>query len=339
MSKKIEVLITLPIPDHLVDEIRQVSQDLSVTVMPVKDRSEISPEQWQKTEVLFTMHLLPPKEEAFRLRWVQSYLSGIDKISEDALFENQSLILTTMSGGNASQVAEHALGMMLALGHQLPQFLALQQKKTWMQDRGKRYAPAELRGSTVGIIGYGSIGRQVARLASAFGASVLGTKRNLMNPADMGYLASEMGDPDGALFTRLYPPEALRSMLKECDYAVVCVPLTSSTKGLVGKDQLAAMKPTAFLVDVSRGGIVDHQALISAISEGKLAGAALDVFPEEPLAPGSPLWQMPQVIITPHVAGFSADYNQRATSMFIENLKRYLAGDEMLNRVDFNRGY
>ena len=196
-----------------------------------------------------------------------------------------------------------------------------------------------LRGSTVGIVGYGSIGRQVARLAAAFGASVLGTKRNLMNPADMGYLEDEMGDPGGALFTRLYPPEALRSMLKECDYAVVCVPLTSSTKGLVGKDQLAAMKSTAFLVDVSRGGIVDHPALISALSEGKLAGAALDVFPEEPLSPESQLWQMPNVIITPHVAGFSADYNARAVTMFIENLKRYLAGDEMLNGVDFDREY
>jgi len=339
MSKKIEVLITLPIPDQLVEEIRQVSQNLSVTVLPVRDGSEISPEQWQKTEVLFTMHSLPPKDEALRLRWVQSYLSGVDKISEDPLFENQSLVLTTMSGGNASQVAEHVLAMMLALGHQLPHFLSLQQKKTWMQDRGKRYVPGELRGSTVGIIGYGSIGRQVARLAAAFGASVLGTKRNLMNPADIGYLVNEMGDPDGALFTRLYPPQALRSMLKECDYVVVCVPLTSTTKGLVGKDQLAAMKPTAFLVDVSRGGIVDHQALIPALNEGKVAGAALDVFPEEPLAPESPLWQMPQVIITPHVAGFSADYNQRATRMFIENLKRYLAGDEMLNQVDFDRGY
>ncbi len=339
MSEKFEVLVTLPIQNDLIEEITQVSEDVSINVVPSRVGGEISPESWEKAEVLYTMHALPDPEQAPNLRWVQSYLSGIDKIRDHPIFESQDVVLTTMSGANASQVAEHVLAMILALGHSFPEFFHLQRKQTWMKDRGSRYAPAELRGRTVGIIGYGSIGRRVAQLATAFGAGVLGTKRDLMAPADSGYSEEEMGDPEGALFTRLYPPQALRSMLGECDFVVVCVPLTSSTKGLVGKEQLAAMKPSAFLVDVSRGGVVDHSALISALEEGQLAGAALDVFPEEPLSPESPLWQLPNVIITPHVAGFSSEYNRRANKLFVENLARYLAGEDLLNQVDFNQEY
>jgi phosphoglycerate dehydrogenase-like enzyme len=339
MSKKIEVLVTLPLPEELVEEISQTSEDISVTVLPAREGQEIPQEHWQKAEVVYTMHALPMPEQAPKLRWIQSYLSGIDKIRDDPLFDNQDLVLTTMSGANASQVAEHVLTMMLALGHNLPQFFELQRKNTWMEEKGRNYVPAELRDSTVGIIGYGSIGRQVAYLASTFGATILGTKRDLMKPSDSGYLAEENGDSEGELFTRLYPPQALGSMMKECDFVVVCVPLTSSTHNLVGKNQLAAMKPTAFLIDVSRGGVVDHNALITALDEKQLAGAALDVFPDEPLSIENPLWQMPNVIITPHVAGFSSEYSQRANKMFIENLKRYLGGEELLNQVDFDREY
>jgi len=339
MSKKIEVLITLPIPDELIEQIAQVSDKLSVTVQPAREGKDISPEQWQKTEVLYTLHTLPLPELAPNLRWVQTSLAGVDKILENPLFEKQDLVLTTMSGGNSSQVAEYVLTMILALGHILPQFLNLQYKKIWMKDKGKNYVPVELRGSTVGIVGYGSIGRQVARLVTGFGAKVLGTKRDLMNPGDEGYSTDEMGDPQGDLFTRLYPPQALRSMVEECDFVVVSVPLTSSTVGLLGKDQLAAMKPSAYLIDVSRGGVVDHEALIAALNQGQLAGAALDVFPEEPLPEDSPLWGMSNVIITPHIAGFSGSYDQRASELFVENLGHYLAGEELLNKVDFDREY
>ena len=154
-----------------------------------------------------------------------------------------------------------------------------------------------------------------------------------------GYSKDDMGDPQGDLFTRLYPPQALRSMVGECDFVVVSVPLTSSTVGLLGKEQLAAMKPSAYLVDISRGGVVDHEALIAALNQEQLAGAALDVFPEEPLPEDSPLWEMSNVIITPHIAGFSGRYNQRANDLFVENLGRYLAGEELLNKVDFDREY
>lgn len=339
MSETVEVLITVPLSDELVDEIRKVSEFVNVSVHPARELEEIPKEVWEKAEVLYTMHVLPKSEQAPNLQWVQSYLSGVEKIRDDELFAKGEVALTTMSGANASQVAEHVLTMILALGHDLPKFSRLQFEAKWMEEKGRQYVPREVRGSTVGVIGYGSIGRQVARLVTAMGAEVLAVKRDAMSPAHHGYSAEGLGDQEGDRFTRLYPPEAIASMVKLCDFVVVSVPKTEETVGMVGQAQLNAMKPSAFLIDVSRGGVVDHAALIEALREGRIGGAALDVFPEEPLPEDSPLWSLPNVIITPHVAGFSPMYNQRANDLFIENLTRYLSGQVLLNLVKHEREY
>jgi phosphoglycerate dehydrogenase-like enzyme len=339
MSEEINILITLPLADELVEQIAQVSDRFAVTLLPAREASEIPGEVWEQAEVLYTMYTLPEPEQSPNLKWVQSYLSGIDKIRGEELFKQENIQLTTMSGANASQVAEHAVTMIMALGHQLPEIFDLQQRSEWMTSKGTRYIPRELRGSTVGIVGYGSIGRQIARLVHAFGAKVLATKRDVKQPEDPGYTPENMGDPEGDYFTRLYPPQAIRSMFKECDFVVVTVPLTRRTQGLIGPAQIASLKPGAFLVDVSRGGVVDHPALVTALTEGKLGGAALDVFPQEPLPTDHPLWSLPNVIITPHVAGFSPEYNVRANELFVENLYRYVAGDPLLNPVDLIREY
>jgi len=138
---------------------------------------------------------------------------------------------------------------------------------------------------------------------------------------------------------RIYPPERLREMLAECDFVVISLPLTSETRGLIGEEELQAMKPTAYLVNVSRGGIVNEPALIKALQEGWIAGAGLDVFEMEPLPPDSPLYDLDNVILSPHVAGFSPHYDERASDLFAENLRRYLAGEELLNLVDKKAGY
>jgi len=179
----------------------------------------------------------------------------------------------------------------------------------------------------------------VARLCRAFGAEVLATKRDLRHPADDGYRPDHQGDPTAELPTRLYPPQALPSMAAECDFLVVTVPLTPETRGLVGRSVLQKMKPTACLVDVSRGGVVDHNALIEALSEKRLGGAALDVFPVEPLPASSPLWDMPNVILSPHVGGASDRYFEQATALFAANLQRYLTDQPLLNEFDPRRGY
>lgn len=248
-------------------------------------------------------------------------------------------MITTLSGAAAPQMAEYTLAMLLALGHRLPELNAHQARAEWPRERWDRFRPQELRASVVGIIGYGSIGREIARLVRALGATVLAVKRDVMHPEDIGYTIPGLGDPGGDLFHRLYPYQALRSMIKECDYVVVCLPLTPETRGLIGANELAAMKPTAFLVAVARGGVVDQSALATALQERRIAGAALDVFSEEPLPASSSIWKLPNAIVSPHVGGMSVHYNQRAVDLFVENLKRYLIAAPLLNRFDPHRGY
>jgi phosphoglycerate dehydrogenase-like enzyme len=196
-----------------------------------------------------------------------------------------------------------------------------------------------LHGSTVGIVGYGSIGREVARLLQPFNATILAAKWNAMRIKDSGYHQPGLGDPDGEFPHRIYPFQALKAMLAECDFVVIAVPLTPDTQSLIGAEELAAMKSTAFIVDVSRGGVIDHIALIRALKDKKIAGAALDVFPEEPLPQDSPLWKFPNTILSPHISGNSPHYHQRAVALFAENLSRYLAGEPLYNQLDVTRGY
>ncbi|NOY98674.1 MAG: D-2-hydroxyacid dehydrogenase [Chloroflexi bacterium] len=339
-STSIDVLITVPFEPALVSALQEVSPRLRVTVHTAKKAEDIPDDVWARCEVLYTTpHCLPAPEQAPKLKWIQFHYAGIDKALQSPILKQPGLVTTTLSGASASQMAEYVLTMLLALGHHLPALMESQRRAEWPQDRWKRFEPVELRDSTVGIAGYGSIGRQAARLLHGFGATVLATKRNAMQPADRDYTPEGLGDPGGDFVRRLYPAQAIRSMVRECDFVVVTVPLTPSTRGLINAAVLAAMKPSAYLVDVSRGGVVDHEALISALEEGRLAGAALDVFPEEPLSPGSPLWDLPNVIITPHISGNTPHYRQRAVQLFTENLRRYIGGQPLYNLFDPKRGY
>jgi phosphoglycerate dehydrogenase-like enzyme len=202
------------------------------------------------------------------------------------------------------------------------------------------FMPLELRGSTVGIVGYGSIGREIAHIARTFGMEVLAVKRDVRQPAEPdGYALAERGDPEGVYFHRLYPPEALISMVRECDFVVLTLPLTESTRNMIDADVLEAMKPTAYLINLSRGGIVAEDALLAALRSGQIAGAGMDVFAAEPLPEDNPLWKEPNLIISPHISGVTTDYDVKAVTMFIENLKRYIARKDLLNLVDRTRGY
>ena len=288
MSNPVEVLITLPFSEELVKQIIEVSSRLHVQVISASKVEDIPAEVWEKVEVLYTNRVLPTAEQAPHLVWVQFHWAGIDHALEAPILQRANLIVTSLSGASASQMAEHAVMMLLALGHHLPEAIQLQKRAEWPAARWDIFSPIEMRGSTVGIIGYGSIGRQIARLMISFGATVLATKRDVMHPEDTGYTAEGLGDPAGDMVHRLYPPQALQSMLKECDFVVVCLPRTPETVNLIGAEVLSALKPSAYLVDISRGGIVDHTALIPMLRDHRLAGAALDVYPTEPLPPDNP---------------------------------------------------
>ncbi len=334
----ISVLITLPFPDELVKRLEAISPTLRFHIFPARTAEELPQDLLPDIEILYTLRALPDPQSVPNLAWIQLHFAGVDHVVDHPLLR-EDIKVTTLSGAAATQMAEFTVMSMLALGHHLSTMLNDPPEKRWADDRFKRYRSTELHGSTVGIIGYGSIGREIARISHAMGARLLVTKHDLKNLEDRDYMRSGLGDPNAILPERIYPFQALLSLVSECDFIVIAVPLTSKTRGLISEKVFKAMKPTAYLIDVSRGGVVDHGALVSALSDGKLAGASLDVYPVEPLPEGSPLWEMPNVILSPHIAGASARYYARAVELFAENLERYLAGRPLLNLYDPGRGY
>jgi phosphoglycerate dehydrogenase-like enzyme len=335
---EILVLITLNFPEPLVERLRALSPRLQIRVHPARTGQDLPGDLLADVEVLYTLHALPEPASVPNLRWVQFHLSGVDAIVDHPLLHTDVLV-TSLSGASAPQLAEYALMGILALGRRVPRMVADKAAKRWAEDRFERFQPVELRGATVGIVGYGSAGREVARLCRAFGATILAVKRDLRSVDDRGYRLKELGDPSADLAERLYPPQAVASMAALCDFLVIAAPLTPETRGMIDRRVFEALKPTAHLIDLSRGGLVDHAALVEALAEKKLAGAMLDVFPAEPLPDGSPLWEMPNVLLSPHIAGSSGDYYERATELFGENLRRYLSDQPLLNLYDPQFGY
>jgi phosphoglycerate dehydrogenase-like enzyme len=290
-------------------------------------------------QVLYTFSALPRSDQAPHLRWVQLNSAGVNHVIKHPLFATD-VIFTTTSGLHAINISEYVFASILTWTRQFPEMFDLQRKSEWPSDRWTRYPPAELRGATLGIVGYGSIGREVGRLAKAFGMKVLAVKRRTQVRQELGSFAIPvLGDPWGTLPDALYGPEQLGQMLAQCDYVVLAVPLTPQTRGMIGEAELRAMKPTAYLVNIARGEVCDEAALIRALREKWIAGAGLDVFTQEPLPKSSPLWTLPNVILTPHISGFSPNYEQRAVDIFCQNLRRYLAGEALLNVVDKTTGY
>ncbi len=329
--KPVELLTTINFTEDEVDMLKEASHQVKVRFQPTRKAEEISREVWEKVEILYTDRVLPQPEWVPQLRWVQFHYAGIDFAVQHPLMQTGGITFTTQSGSSASQVAEYILMMLLSTGHKLPEMMHHQSEKLWSPKRWELFSPLELRGATVALIGYGSIARQTARLLQPFGAQILAVKRNVFQPQDQGYILEGQGDAGGDYFTRLYPIEALQSVLRASDFIVITLPLTSQTRLLIGKEELSVCKSSAYLVNVSRGGIVDEVALAEALQENRLAGAALDVFQQEPLPAEDPLWSLPNLLITPHIAGNSRYYNQRSITLFIDNLHRFLAGESLFN--------
>jgi phosphoglycerate dehydrogenase-like enzyme len=335
------VLITVPFDKETLDQFREISDRVTILDYPTDQARDVPDDVWAKAEVLYTITVLPDPALAPRLRWIQAHSAGVNHLLDQPIIQAQEVQLTTSSGIHATTVTEYVFMMMLAFGHRLPAMIEHKAATNWPDEgRYETFLPLELRGSTVGIVGYGSIGREIARVAHTFNMEVLAVKRDVRHPTDTdGYVLPGTGDPEGQHFHRLYPPEALISMVRECDFVVLVTPLTESTRLMFDAEVFAAMKDTAYLINVSRGGVVDEQALLNALQNKQIAGAAMDVFASEPLPADSPLWKQPNLIISPHIAGNSRDYNAKAAALFAENLKRYLERKDLLNLVDRTRGY
>ena len=335
----ISVLSTVPLPEPWLENLRKISPRYEFTVLPAGKPEDIPAETWENTEVLFTFKNLPPVEMVPGLKWVQIYRSSIEHVLENPLLRNEKIQFTTLSGANAPQIGEFILTGMLSLSHQIPEILTYHGKREWDVKRWRQYKTEELRGSTVGIVGYGSIGREVARLLQPFDVKILASKLDVMHPEDKGYTMEGKGDPEGNLFTRLYPPQAIRQMLKDCDFVVVTVPLTDMTINLFTKEVFECLKPGCYLVSISDRRIIPFDTLSSAIQDKRLRGAVLDVFDDAPPPQDHALWKLPNVILTPRLAWRSTRDFDQAMVMFSENLRRYLEGSDLYNLYDPNRGY
>jgi phosphoglycerate dehydrogenase-like enzyme len=243
-------------------------------------------------------------------------------------------MVTSGSGTHVVFIAEYVIGAMLIATHHWRERAAFQRDGVWAQgsDREQLFGRA-LGGRTVAIIGYGSIGREVARVASVLGMRVLAAKARPEMLADEGWIQPGRGDPQGTIPERVVGMDGIGSITAEADFVVVAAPLTADSRGVLGSQILAAIRPDAWLVNVGRGGLFDEHELIEALRDGRMAGATLDVTTVEPLPSDSPLWTLPNVVLTPHVSGAGIGIWDRLIELFAENLRRYASGEPLLNLV------
>jgi phosphoglycerate dehydrogenase-like enzyme len=289
--------------------------------------AQVRAEGLASCEVAYTWILSPAElARAPRLRWVHTSAVAVETLCLPELFA-RGVLVTNSRGVQATPIAEHALALMLALARQLPFAIDNQRAARWSQNEfADDRLPWLLRGRTLAIIGLGTIGREIARLAAAFGMRVIAMRRQ-----------PDRGGADGV--AELVPTSALGDLLRRADVLVVAVPLTPETDGLIGSRELARMKPQAIVINVGRARVLDTDSLVNALAARKLGGAALDVFPQEPLPSDHPLWTCPNVLLTPHTSGFRSGHWEAAIDVFSENLRRFERGDELLFRVDPAVGY
>jgi D-2-hydroxyacid dehydrogenase (NADP+) len=261
---------------------------------------------------------------ASNLRWVQLASAGSDHMLRLGLGERRpDLLVTTASGIHEIPISEHIIAMILHFSRGLHKAVRNQALGKW-----ERFRADEAHGKTVCMLGYGPIARRAATLCKALGMRVVAVRASIAEQQS-GFEATE----------RFYPPADLHEVLAQSDYVVVAAPRTPQTERMLGREQFRAMKREAVLINISRGALVDEAALVEALEAGEIAGAGLDVFEEEPLPESSRLWDMSNVLITPHVSGSNPHYDQRVTALFIENLSCYLRGEPLRNLVNIERGY
>lgn len=333
MTEPLTIALGFRVDPDVVARIESLDPRIRTLQLPnafARDASSLDDETKAETkrllaeaEVLFAPSRVPAEylEAAPHLKWFQTITAGIDRLASEGMLE-RDFTVTNVRGMAAPAIAEYVIAAMLMFVKGLHTSVRDQEKHHW----GFRFT-GELRGKTLGIVGMGAIGREAARRAKAFEMRVLATRRTV-----------EEGEQDVDC-DEMLPYTGLGRLLAESDFLALCLPLTPETRGAIGATELAQMKPAACLVNVARGQVVDQEALITALRERVIAGAALDVFDPEPLPPDSPLWDMPNVILTPHISGAVEGYGHRAAEVFIANLERYLAGKPLENRVNVELGY
>lgn len=317
-------------------QLRQLAPNLEVVQTADEEKIAAMVEEIEIAVGQFPTQLLA---KAKNLRWFQQWSAGADWLLDHPEVQKLDFVLTSASGVHAIPISEHIFAFLLAFARNLPQAWHAQQERVWMKEQNQarrktakddiatysRRDVFELAGKTMLLIGIGEIGERTAQIARALDMGIIGVRNN--------------PDHDTPGVSQMVGPDELISVLPKADVIVSTVPLTAETHHLLDEAAFAAMKKGAYLINIGRGGTVDQEALVAALQSGKLAGAGLDVFEEEPLPSDSPLWEMDNVLLTPHASGATPQYNERAFAIFLDNLQRYQAGAQLRNVVDKSKGY
>ncbi len=295
-------VVHLPTYDHLEDEIRDTDIFVGYSLRPHQFRA------------------------ATKLKWIHATAAGVNQLMFPEL-RNSDVVVTNSRGIHALPMAEHIVGMLVALARRFPSAFRHQMQRKWAQQEiwDEPIRPRELHGQTVLFVGFGAIGREVARRLLPMGMRLWAVTRSGKAPSE--------------LVERVLPATELNAALPEADFVILAAPETPETINMFSTPQFLRMKPTAFLINVARGSLIDESALVEALRRRDIAGAALDVAREEPLPASSPLWELDNIIITPHISAVSEFLWDRQTRLLLENLERWFAGRELLNLVDKQRGY
>ena len=326
----VRVLSTMEFGREWLEAVGGDDARVEILEIPAEQADELPAEVLREVEVMYTSLAFPTPKQAPRLRWVQLDTSGADHVRGTPVWENRDVTITSIAGVSPRPMAEYVMAMVLGFAHRLPNAARMRGHRQWPthRERWKHYGPLCVSGSRMAIVGYGRIGRGIARAARAFDIEVVGVSRT------GGRVYGE--EVEGVDVVSV---EHLDETLSGADWVIVCTPGTLETMGLIGAPQFAAMKEGAYLVNVSRGGVVEERALFDALDAGRISGAALDVFESEPLPADSPLWEDRRVVLTQHISGLACDYEERVRALFKENLARYLAGDPLVNVIDRRVGY
>jgi phosphoglycerate dehydrogenase-like enzyme len=299
-------------------DIQVIHMDLEGECDDDPDDAEVLFRWWTPGATLDKILARAPK-----LRWIHTPSAGVDHLLTPTIVQRE-IVLTNNAGGHAIPIAEFVLASLLTHAKRLPALHAAQSKHRWVD----HHSAQELMDATLLIIGLGGIGRAIAERAAAFGMQVWGSRRTA-HPED--------NDCPGV--TKIVSGDAWQTLLPNADYVVIAAPLTAETRGMIDAAALRAMRSSAYLVNIARGAIIDEAALLTALREGWIAGAALDTFETEPLPPESPFWSLPNVFITPHCSALSPRLRQRAIALFLDNLTRYQKRQPLRNVVDKEAGY
>jgi phosphoglycerate dehydrogenase-like enzyme len=326
------LIIDADVQPRTIERLRALSPDLEVVDRTGDPTFDVSTLDDGAVEVLIGGGAPDDLGRVPSLRWLQVRSAGVDHMTADPPWQ-KGLLVTNAKGVYAVPIGEYVSGMVLRVH---------QPAATWSADQAAHHWPDEpslidpIRGKTAVIAGYGSIGREVARQLAALGMRIVAIKPHPDARADASYRVPGTGDPDGSIPERIVCDDGLLDAVREADVLVLTMPLTDASRGVIGREVLAALPPRAWLINVSRGALVDEPALLEALRADRLAGAVLDVFGEEPLPADSPWWDAPNVILTPHASGHTLRFFDE---LVVENVRRYLAGEPLLNPVDPERGY